>query len=40
MKNGRLYDGNTCNQIYPDKRSLIMDEWKYQKPIVNTDVKE
>lgn len=40
MKNGRLYDGNTCNEVYPQKHTLIKDEWKYKKPAVNTDVKE
>lgn len=40
MKNGRLYDGNTCNEIYPTKRALVKDEWKYEKPVINTDVKE
>ncbi len=40
MKNGRLYDGNTCNEVYPSKHELIKDEWQYEKPVVNTDVKE
>ena len=40
MKNGRLYDGNTCNQVYPEKHTLIKEEWKYEKPAVNTEVKE
>lgn len=39
MKNGRVYDGNTCNEVYPDKIKLIMDEWKYEKPTVNTVLK-
>ena len=38
MKNGRLYDGNTCNQLYPEKHTLVRDEWQYAKPVVTTDV--
>ena len=40
MKNGRLYDGNTCNEIYPAQRSLDRSEWNYEKPLNNTGVKE
>lgn len=40
MKNGRLYDGNTCDEIYPTKHALIKEEWKYEKPAINTNVKE
>jgi Tol biopolymer transport system component len=40
MKNGRLYDGNTCNEVYPGKRALDRSEWLFQKPVTNTDVKE
>lgn len=40
MKNGRLYDGNTCNEIYPTKHTLVKDEWKYEKPVVNTGLQE
>ena len=40
MKNGRLYDGNTCNEIYPNQRSLDRSEWNFEKPINNTGVKE
>jgi hypothetical protein len=40
MKNGRLYDGNNCNEVYPNKHTLIKDEWKYDKPVTNTGVKE
>lgn len=40
MKNGRLYDGNTCNEVYPQQRKLDKSEWQYQKPVVNTDEKE
>ncbi len=40
MKNGRLYDGNTCEETYPAQHKLIKDEWEYTRPVVNTDVKE
>ena len=39
-KNGRLYEGNTCNEVYPQQRKLDRSEWQYQKPTVNTDEKE
>jgi len=40
MKNGRLYDGNTCDEVYPQQRKLDMSEWKFDKPASNTTVKE
>ena len=40
MKNGRLYEGNTCDEVYPQQRKLRMDEWKYDKPVMNTSIKE
>lgn len=40
MKNGRLYDGNTCNEIYPANRVLDKSEWFFEKPVNTTGVKE
>jgi hypothetical protein len=40
MKNGRLYECNTGDETCPDKRKLIKDEWKYEKSVGNTSVKE
>ena len=40
MKNGRLYDGNTCDEVYPHQRKLDRSEWLYNKPTLTTDVKE
>lgn len=40
MKNGRLYEGSTCNEVYPQQRKLDKSEWQYDKPVMNTDVKE
>jgi Tol biopolymer transport system component len=40
MKNGRLYEGNTCNEIYPGKRALDRSEWNYERPANTTGVAE
>ncbi len=40
MKNGRLYEGNTCDEVYPQQRKLDMSEWKFDAPVKNTVVKE
>jgi Tol biopolymer transport system component len=40
MKNGRLYDGNTCDEIYPQQRKLDKREWNFAAPASNTGVKE
>lgn len=40
MKDGRLYEGATCNEIYPAKRTLDKKEWEFDKPKMNTDIKE
>jgi hypothetical protein len=29
-----------ADEIYPEKRTLIKDEWRYEKPVINTSVKE
>ena len=39
MKNGRLYDGNTGDEVYPQQRKLDRSEWTFDKPTVTTDVK-
>ncbi len=38
MKNGRLYDGSTCDEVYPSTKKLDKTEWKYDKPTVTTNV--
>jgi len=38
MKNGRLYDGATCNEIVTGNKQLVRDEWEYKKPVVTTTV--
>jgi hypothetical protein len=40
MKNGRLYDGNSCDKVYPQQRKLDKSEWKFDKPSMTTDIKE
>ena len=40
MKNGRLYDGNTADELYPDKKQLNTSEWKYHKPAMTTTITE
>lgn len=40
MKNGRLYDGNTCNEVYPGQRALDRSEWNFEKPSNTTGIKE
>lgn len=36
MKNGRLYDGDTLDEIYPSTRKLETREWTFEKPVGNT----
>jgi imidazolonepropionase-like amidohydrolase len=36
MKNGRLYNGNTLDEIYPGKKKLEIKEWADDRPVNNT----
>ena len=40
IKNGRLYDGNTLDEIYPTPRKLDITPWTKPAPAVTTEVKE
>lgn len=40
MKNGRLYEGDTLNEIYPLQRKLEIKEWNYERPGNNTGLAE
>jgi Tol biopolymer transport system component len=40
MKNGRLYKGDTMDEIYPTARKLERSEWTFEKPVNTTGVKE
>ena len=35
MKNGRLYSGDTLDEIYPAQKKLVINEWSYDRPEVN-----
>jgi Tol biopolymer transport system component len=39
MKNGRLYEGDTLNEIWPRQRPLPEQYWRNGDPVVNTSVK-
>jgi hypothetical protein len=32
MKNGRIYDGNNLNEIYPLKKKYSNFDWQQNKP--------
>ena len=40
MKNGRLYEGNTGDEVYPQQRKLDRSEWKFDRPSMTTNIKE
>jgi len=40
MKNGRLYNGSTMDEVYPRQKKLERSEWTFDKPTNNTGVKE
>ncbi|WP_416439085.1 amidohydrolase family protein [Phnomibacter sp. MR] len=40
VKNGRLYDGNTLDEIYPTPRKLDVSVWTKEAPKVTTQVLE
>lgn len=40
MKNGRLYDGNTCNEVVTGNHTLDRSEWITEKPSNTTGVNE
>lgn len=40
MKNGRLYDGDTADEIAPVVKKLNRSEWEKAAPVSNTTVKE
>jgi hypothetical protein len=40
IKDGRLYDGSSLDEIYPTPRKLNTDAWRKDAPVVNTGVKE
>ena len=40
MKNGRLYDGDTLDEIYPTPRKLESSEYKFEKPSNTTGLRD
>jgi Tol biopolymer transport system component len=40
IKNGRMYDGNTLDEIYPSQKKLDISSWTKETPKVTTGVKE
>jgi hypothetical protein len=40
MKNGRIYDANTADQVYPKSVKLDRKEWQSDAPVSNTGVKD
>jgi hypothetical protein len=40
LKNGRLYDGNTLDEVYPTVKKLDISSWTKAAPVVNTPVKQ
>jgi Tol biopolymer transport system component len=39
MKDGHLYEGNTCDEVYPINKKLDIREWQYDRPANNTGLK-
>jgi imidazolonepropionase-like amidohydrolase len=40
MKNGRLYDGNSLDEVWPSTKKLDDRSWRVDAPKVNTAVRE
>lgn len=40
IKNGRMYDGNTADEVYPTSRKMDRREWKEDKPTPNTGIQD
>ena len=40
MKNGRLYEGDSCDEVYPQQRKLNRSEWIAEKPKMSTGIKD
>ena len=39
MKNGRLYEGDTLNEIWPRQRALPAQPWRSGDPVANTSIQ-
>lgn len=40
IKNGRVYDANTLDEVYPNQKKLIRTEWTFEKPANNTGLQD
>ena len=40
IKNGRMYDANTLDEVYPNQKKLIRTEWTFEKPANNTGLQD
>ncbi|GAC1487664.1 MAG: amidohydrolase family protein [Flavisolibacter sp.] len=40
IKNGKIFDANTCNEVYPNFKKYERKEWINEKPVKNTSVIE
>ncbi|TAD82686.1 MAG: amidohydrolase, partial [Bacteroidetes bacterium] len=40
VKNGRLYDGSTLDELYPSAKKLDVSGWTKDVPVVNTSVRQ
>ncbi len=38
MVNGRMYDGNTLDEVYPRQRTLLRQPWAYEVPVAKSGV--
>ena len=39
MKNGRLYDGNTLDEVYPRQKKLVLQPWAYTMPSAGAGIR-
>ena len=39
MVNGRLYDANTLDEVYPRKRALPKQPWSYTVPVAGAGIR-
>ncbi len=39
MKNGRLYDGNTLDEVYPRQKTLVLQPWTYAQPSAGAGIR-
>ncbi|GAB3503657.1 amidohydrolase family protein [Emticicia fontis] len=40
VKNGRVYDANTLDEVYPAQKKLIRTEWTFEKPANTTGLQD